>query len=157
MDTIFTPEQEVFLDENNLISEFYLNPESYDPNTEIQVKKIELTENFTRIDFLYTAPDYYDNGGWVNIAKETFIRPVGSNEEYRLVYTSNIPFAPLKHYFKHCGEILVYTLIFPALPKNTLAIDIIEKEGLPNYFNFYNVDFSEWITIMHPNPPTSKN
>jgi hypothetical protein len=155
MDTIFTPEQEVFLDENNLISEFYLNPESYDPNAEIQVKKIELTENFTRIDFLYTAPDYYDNGGWVNIAKETFIRPVGSNEEYRLVYTSNIPFAPLKHYFNRCGESLVYTLIFPALPKNTLAIDIIEKEGLPNYFNFYNVDFSEWITIMHPNTPTS--
>jgi hypothetical protein len=136
MDTIFTPEQEVFLDENNLISEFYLNPESYDPDSEIQVKKIELTENYTRIDFLYTAPDYYVNGGWVNVEKETFIRPVGSNAEFRLVYTNNIPFAPLKHFFRRSGETLMYTLIFPALPKDTKAIDIIENEESRDSFNF---------------------
>ena len=101
-------------------------------------------EGLTRIDFLYKAPSYYINGGWVQMNRHCFIRPCGSNTKLTLVKAVNIPLAPVKHYFRKCGEILCYTLYFPALPKGTNSIDIIEAEGPGgNWFNFYGVSLEK--------------
>ena len=113
------------------------------------IKCIECTDEFTRIDFIYRAPSYYINGGWVQMEQNCFIRPVGSETKYTLIQAIHIPIAPSKHYFNRSGEYLRYTLLFPALPKSTRKIDVIEKEAPGTYFNFYNIDFSSWITIPH--------
>jgi hypothetical protein len=47
-------------------------------------------------------------------------------------------------------EYYTYSLIFPALPMDTKTIDIIEKEAVGSYFNFYGVDYSKWMKIPHP-------
>ena len=69
-----------------------------------------------------------------------FIRPCGSDLKLHLVKAINIPIAPQKYHFSHCGEILTYTLYFPGLPENTRSIDIIENT-LPgnDWFNFFGV------------------
>jgi hypothetical protein len=106
----------------------------------IDVQRIELDENYTRIDFLYYAPSHYQNGGWVQISKHTFIRPVGSEYKLKLMKAVNIPIAPQKHFFKSNRDLLSYTLYFPALSKGCTSIDIIEREiNDGTWFNFYGI------------------
>lgn len=78
-----------------------------------------------------------------------YIEPVNSNIKYGLIKAIGIPIAPKKHYFQRQGEYHTYTLIFPALPKNTTQINIIEKEAPGTFFNFYGVDYSNWMIIPH--------
>ena len=126
------------------------NPEALNHNTRHRVKSIELSDEYTRIDFIYRSSDLYINGGWIQIDRKSFIRTVGSEIKHYLIQAINIPYTPQKHYFKKKGEFFSYSLIFPALPKNTKSIDIIEREAPGTYFNFYDVPFSEWMTVAHP-------
>jgi len=111
------------------------------PDSFLDLYRIEFDEELTRIDFIgYPDTKKYDYGWWITIDRDSFIRPVGSEIKLKLVQAIGIPISPIKYYFissKHC---LPYTLYFPALPKDTTHIDIIEKEiPYQNYFNFYNV------------------
>ena len=134
------------------------NPNGMDFKTDHRMKSIEVTDEFTRIDFIYRSSKIYDNGGWIQMDKGAYIQPVNSEARYGLVKAIGIPIAPTKHYFKKQGEYHTYTLIFPALPKNTTKINIIEKEAPGTYFNFYGIDYSTWMTIPHAaDLPTSKN
>ena len=126
------------------------NPGALDHKLGHRMAGIELTDEYTRIDFIYRSPDHYINGGWIQMEGTAYISPVGSGMKYRLVQAINIPITPIKHYFKREGEFHTYTLIFPALPTSTEKIDIIEKEAPGSYFNFYGVDFSKWMTVPHP-------
>lgn len=126
------------------------NPAAIDHNLDHRVKSIEITDNYTRIDFIYRSSMVYENGGWIQIDPNSYISPVGSDVKYKLIKAYGIPFAPFKHYFKRQGETYCYSLIFPALPKDTKRIDIIEKLERGTYFNFFNVCFSEWMSIPHP-------
>jgi hypothetical protein len=92
----------------------------------------------------------YVNGGWIQMESGVFIQPANSSQKYGLVKAIGIPIAPMKHYFNRPGEHYTYTLIFPALPKNTMKINIIEKEAPGNFFNFYGIDYSNWMTVPHP-------
>ena len=125
------------------------NPEGMDFRNDHRIKSIEATDEYTRIDFIYRSPKDYDNGGWIQIEKGSYIQPVNSNVKYGLIKAIGIPIAPAKHYFKKQGEYHTYTLIFPALPKNTWKINIIEKEAPGTYFNFYGIDYSTWMTVPH--------
>jgi len=101
-------------------------------------------DDLTRIDFLYRPDTRYMNGGWAQIAPQSFIRPIGTESKLMLVKAVNIPYAPNKHYFKSHKEILAYTLYFPRVPAGTTAIDIIEKETSdPTYFNFYSIPIQQ--------------
>jgi hypothetical protein len=141
---------EVTRDADTSRTEKLWNPGALNHKLQHRLASIELTDEHTRIDFIYRASCYYINGGWIQMDGNAYITPVGSGIKYRLLQAVNIPIAPLKHYFKRKGEFHTYTLIFPALPVNTQKIDIIEKEAPGTYFNFYGVDFSQWMTIPHP-------
>lgn len=110
-----------------------------------EILTIELNEHFTRIDFIYYAPAHYYKGGWVQISRDTYIRPVGTKQRLKLIQVANIPIAPTKHFFTAPNQMLAYTLYFPALPKGCEAIDIIEFEGnlADNWFNFYGVSMEK--------------
>jgi hypothetical protein len=126
------------------------NPEGMDHTKELRIKSIEATAEYTRIDFIYRSSMIYENGGWIQMEKDAYIQPVGSNRKYRLVRAIGIPIAPSKHYFKRKGEYHTYTLIFPRLRRRTPKIHIIEKLAPGSYFNFFNVDYSNWMTVPHP-------
>jgi len=125
------------------------NPNGMDFTKSLRIKCIEATEEYTRIDFIYKSSMIYENGGWIQMERYAYISPVGSTSKFRLIRAIGIPITPLKHYFKRQGEYHPYTLIFPALPKDTKCIDIIEKEAPGTYFNFYNIDYSKWMTVPH--------
>lgn len=134
------------------------NPEAMDHTIGLRVKAIEATDEYTRIDFIYRSSMIYIDGGWIQMDANCYIQPVGSTTRYRLIKAIGIPIAPLKHHFKKKGEFHTYSLIFPALPKNTVKIDIIEKMAPGTYFNFYNVDYSKWMSVPHAaDLPRSKN
>jgi hypothetical protein len=133
------------------------NPDGMDFKKELRVKSIEVTAEYTRIDFIYKSSMVYDNGGWIQMEPDSYIQPTGSTTQYKLVKAIGIPLMPLKHYFKRQGEFYPYTLIFPPLPKDTTAIDIIEKLAPGTYFNFFNVDFSSWMAIPHAADLPRKN
>ena len=114
----------------------------------IEFETIEDFENepqegeLTVIHFI-TRPDTqrFVKGWWVRVCGEIFIRPSGTKDKLELVYAHNIPVAPRKYYFKNAHEELHFTLFFPALPKDTTHIDIIEKIGgkTSQHFNYYNM------------------
>lgn len=126
------------------------NPGCMNHKTDLRIKSIETTEEYTRIDFIYRSSMIYINGGWIQMDGGSYIQPVNSNLKYGLIKAIGIPIAPKKHYFNRQGEYHTYTLIFPALPKNTTHINIIEKEAPGSYFNFYGIYYSNWMTIPHP-------
>ena len=126
------------------------NPAALNFKSNHRMKSIELSDEYTRIEFIYRSSMMYINGGWIQMDPNAFIRPVGSTVKYRLIKTEGIPLAPSKHYFRSKGEYHTYTLIFPALPGNTKQIDIIEREANGTYFNFYGVEYSKWMKILHP-------
>ena len=109
-------------------------------------------EEPTVIHFITTPSLKFDSGWWVELYDSIFIRPAGSNERLGLIYAFNIPIAPEKHFFQCKKEELHFTLFFPALPKGTTHIDIIEKPGGdPSFFNFYGVSMEKINSapIMH--------
>jgi hypothetical protein len=113
-----------------------------------QVLKIEMGDELTRVDFMYRNP--YDYSGWIQISRNSFIRVAGSQVKLGLVKAVNIPIAPTKHFFKRKGDYLAYTLYFPALPKGTKKIDIIEREASGGtWFNFYGVSMQTvWNDVL---------
>lgn len=113
------------------------------PNENLGIEKIILHDNYTRIDFVYIASHEYINGGWIQMNPNCFIRPVGSDAYYKLLKAINIPIKPSKFYFQSQGQLHNYTLIFPALPKDTKQIDIIENFTEGDYFNFFNVKLQD--------------
>lgn len=126
----------------------------HDTSRDLKVMRIELDDKFTRIDFVHHASRIYEKGGWVQIHKGCFIRPVGTGMKLRMVKAINIPIAPKKHYYKTTRDCFYYTLYFPALPKDVKEIDIIEMETSdPSFFNFYGVSVNKIKTevIVVPN------
>ena len=152
MDTKVKKKRELDWDQDQDQEKSYkgYNPDALDHTKDLRIKAIELTDDYTRIDFIYRSSDYYVNGGWITMEALSYISPVGSGRKYYLLKAINIPLAPMKHYFKRSGELHTYSLIFPALPKSTRQIDIIEKMAPGTYFNFFNVNFSSWMKVVHP-------
>lgn len=106
----------------------------------LKVEKVELSEEYTRIDIIHYADPKYISGGWVHVRPETFIRASGSTQRLGLLNVINVPIARTKHYYRHVNDRIAFSLFFPALPKNVKSIDMIEKlNGGENYFNIYGI------------------
>jgi hypothetical protein len=120
----------------------------YTPEHEIGIESITIDEHYTRIDFTYISPKKYNSGSWANINPGTYIRPSGSSKKLYLVKAINIPLAPNKHFFQRCGQVLQFTLLFPALPKSVTEIDIVEKLEGGNYFNFFRVGLKKGQPLL---------
>jgi hypothetical protein len=150
MDTTIKKKIEVFREQTDPQVIKIWNPDALDHTKDLRMKSIEFGDDYTRIDFIFRSSMVYINGGWIQMERNSFIRPTGSTTKYTLLRAIGIPIAPLKHYFKRKGEYYNYSMIFPALPMDTKTIDIIEKEAVGSYFNFYGVDYSKWMKIPHP-------
>jgi len=125
------------------------NPDGMMQTPGVKIKSIWPGPQFTRIDFIYQSPQYYINGGWIQIDPHCYIQCSESGLCVPLIRALGIPVAPQKHYFKNSGVYFAYSLFFGALPQNTSRIHCIEKSKPGRYFNFYNIPFSNWIKIPH--------
>jgi len=118
------------------------------PESDVAISEIEISDEYTRIDFFFISSRLYHNGGWIQMYPSCYIRPHGTDLKLQLVKAEGIPIAPTKYHFQCQGQAHSYSLYFPALPKGTSAIDVIERDGnFPNDFNFYCVSVRENLPI----------
>jgi hypothetical protein len=108
-----------------------------------QLLRILLSKEFTRIDFGYTTPWYYQKGGWITIAPKTYLKVEGKEDRYPLKDAVGIAIAPQRVNFKSTEDWQFFSLYFEPLPLNNCTIHMIESEKpTPNDFNFYDIQLN---------------
>ena len=119
--------------------------------TYVQLLRIILDKEHTRIDLGYQATDYYDKGGWVRMSEKTYIRVFPDGDKLTITGTENIPKGTTKHEFKTTKDWLYFSLYFPPIPFKSCNIELIEKEKSDGTdFNFYDIQLriSEAIKLL---------
>ncbi len=110
----------------------------------LQLLRVTVTNEQTKIDFGYQTTSNYIKGGWVRISPQTFIQPIGSQKKYSITNASNIPYGPEQLEFKSTIDWLYFSLIFPPLPAGVEEMDLIENErGDATDFNFFRIKLNE--------------
>jgi hypothetical protein len=105
-----------------------------------KVLRILISKDFTRIDFGYTTPWYYDKGGWIKISSKTYLQIEGSNEKYELKNAAGIAVAPKRINFESTEDWQFFTLYFEPIPQKDCTLNMIEAEKpTPNDFNYYGI------------------
>ena len=108
--------------------------------TNAKLVRVQLTPEFTKVDFGYNAGDLYIKGGWIRMAPDTFLEIVETSKRYTLQLAENIPIAPLQLHFESKKDWKYYSLFFPPIPNQDCTINIIEVEnGLFRDFNYYGI------------------
>ncbi|MGC4235635.1 MAG: M56 family metallopeptidase [Niabella sp.] len=100
------------------------------------VTNIENDEAYTVVNFTYTAQHDKD---WALLNKEIYIQANNDMKHFKYVKSEGIPMKPYKHFFTKAGETIHFKVYFEKIPSTAKSIDIIERAGQSNYFNFYNV------------------
>ena len=127
------------------------NPKSKKRSDKLNILRIHILPEFTKVDFGYVAKNHYDSGGWVQIYENTFIRDFKTGKKYSFIKAENISIAPEKKHFNSHLDYLYYSLYFEPIPADTKTIDIIENEEDDNrFFNFYKVrlDSAEKVQML---------
>jgi hypothetical protein len=110
------------------------------PKQNPKVLRVLLSKEFTRIDFGYTTPWYYDKGGWIKISPDTFLEIVGLTYKYRLKNVQGIPLSPKRTNFKSTEDWQFFSLYFEPIPQVDCILSMIEAEKpTTNDFNYYGI------------------
>jgi hypothetical protein len=119
---------------------FQLNAMGHSETNPILLRVL-LTPEFTKVDFGYTTTNKYIRGGWIKMAKETFIENIATKKRYKMINATGITIAPQKHNFQSKKDWQYYSLFFEPMEQKESIINLIEKEkGTPNDFNYYNIE-----------------
>ena len=103
--------------------------------------RIVLTKEFTRLDFGYTTPWYYEKGGWIKISPKTYLQLEGFNEKYSLKETVGIAIAPKRINFESTEDWQFFTLYFEPIPQKDCVLNMIEAEKPTDTdFNYYGIE-----------------
>ena len=120
------------------------NPKCKQQAEKLNILRVQIWPQYTKVDFGYVAKNHYIRGGWVHIYNNTFIRDIKTGKKYSFIKAENIPLAPQKHYFHSTIDYLYYSLYFQPIPKDIEQIDIIEKENDDStFFNFYGIGLAK--------------
>lgn len=126
---------------NNIL--YQLDIEGHAKNNPVLLR-IQLNSDYTKVDFGYTTSNMYERGGWIKIAKETFIENIDTKKRYKMINANGITIAPKKHNFKSNKDWQYYSLFFEPMEQKDCVINIIEKEkGSLNDFNYYNIELKK--------------
>ena len=121
---------------------FQLNVLGHSETNPILLRML-VTPEFTKVDFGYTTTNKYIRGGWIKMAKETFIENVATKKRYKMIKASGITIAPQKHNFQSNKDWQYYSLFFEPMEQKDAVINLIEIEnGTPNDFNYYNIEIN---------------
>lgn len=110
----------------------------------LQILRVRIGSEYTRIDFLYTAAYFKKNPVTIQIEKDCYIRPNGTWLKLKLIKAENIPVAPKMAYVKNKFSGVSFSLYFPAMDLKHNVFDLIENEDIgKNYFNLYAVNLNK--------------
>ena len=121
---------------------FQLNRMGHSETNPILLRML-LTPECTKVDFGYTTTNKYIKGGWIKMAKDTFIENVETKKRYKMIKASGITIAPQKHNFQSNKDWQYYSLFFEPMEQKDAVVNLIEIEnGTPNDFNYYNIEIN---------------
>ena len=106
-----------------------------------RITKITLTDKETIVEMTYN--NELSSGGyveWIQIAQATTIET--DDQEYTMKRAEGIAIAPNKTYFTRNGETKTFRLIFPAIPKGTTSINLVEPGEYG--WRFYGISLKEY-------------
>lgn len=104
------------------------------------ILRIILSKEYTRIDFGYLAPWIYIKGGWIKIARYTYLKVRGDKKKFTLIDAKGIPIAPEILEFESIIDRQVFSLFFQPIPIQDCIIDMVEEEKpTENDFNFESI------------------
>lgn len=118
----------------------------------LDIDKIERTDQHTILYATYTASDRYAAGGWVNMSGSTYLLDRWRNKKYYILRAQGIPMKPERHYFDYAGQSLSFRLFFPRLPDNVSKIDLIECPDRYDCFNTYGIYLTEEAVTYESEP-----
>lgn len=105
-------------------------------NPGCKITSIEGDDKYTIVNFEYTA---IKAGDWVLLNKEIYLQANNDMKHFSYVKSENIPLAPYKYAFAKTGDKLKFKVYFEKVPLTAKSIDVIERAGRSDFFNFYNV------------------
>ena len=103
---------------------------------DIDPKLLEQSEeqSYTIIHCTYTTSPKYNCNWWVNIYPTTYLVDRYSGEKLEMIHAIGIPLPPQKRHLQRRGDKVIFTLIFPKIPKEWSIFSLIESanngEGL---------------------------
>jgi len=116
-------------------------PDRDDLKENPKLLRVVISNEFTRVDFGYSALWIYDKGGWIRIAPYTFIEVAENGKQYKLTHAEGIPIAPVQHHFESTKDWQFFSLFFEPIPVEDSTIHIIEEVNPDsNDFNYYGID-----------------
>src|SRR5688572_26356051 len=126
----------IVLDVNEMEASTATRTRVFQPDTlvnrhdNIEVYSVEMTDEYTRVDFVVTADPTLPTGGEFMVDKNIVLRPAGYAQKLPLQRALHIDFAPMKHYFKHRYDQHRFSLFFPALERQVVAFDLLAAKGV---------------------------
>lgn len=124
---------------SNLSKVFHFNLEGHS-RTNPKLVRIQLHQEYTKVDFGYTTSEIYYRGGWIKIASGSFLEVIATGKRYQLQLAENIPIAPIQHHFESKKDWRYYSLYYLPIPMQDCSINIVEVEnGTLNDFNYYDI------------------
>lgn len=93
-------------------------------HAELIITSIEINGNYTI--FHLKTRNMLVVDGWACVDQRTVIR-TSDNLQHSLIRAENIPLCPERHYFDSLGEVLEFTLYFPAVDSRAGPIDLVEQ------------------------------
>ena len=117
--------------------------------TNPEIMRIVLTDEFTRIDFGYTTPWYYEKGGWIRISPDTYLQREGTFEKFKLIDAVGISISPNRVDFESTEDWRFFSLYFEPIPKKEGTYNLIEAENpTPNDFNYYGIELKDMVKVI---------
>ena len=85
---------------NDSIAKYLFNePKHKTTCKNVQLLRIILDPEQTRVDLGYQATSHYTRGGWVRMSDATFIRVHPDGQKLKITGSENIPMGKTKHEF----------------------------------------------------------
>lgn len=128
----------IFVFAISLTAQTYINPPFEEAKTPaVDIKKVEITKNYTIVTFVCTAPETFVYGGWACASPDMYIEDIDRKKKYYIQKAKGIPMCPDKHTFTKPGESIRFQLYFPKLRHDVRNINIVEHAE--NGFTFYKI------------------
>ena len=90
--------------ENKKTKLLYCPPVHRKRTSQTDILRIEISQEYTRVDFCHLAMGTLTNGGWMSISPETYLQPCESGKKLKLREAVNIPIAPMTYRYKQPKE-----------------------------------------------------
>lgn len=105
----------------------------------LRLLRVELSSDYTKMDFGYRASEKHEKGRKIRISKKAYLWD--KKNKFKLTRAFNIPISPDSYYFKTTNDWLFFSLYFEPLPIKTSEVILIDED-------FDRTDFNIWDIML---------